>query len=131
MFRKYVRILEKYIDKHVFLFYTNHKKQNNCSENTFGGLCRRKKMRKDYKVADTRKQKAKQRILLLLITTLLITVGSIVFGSSFSAARESSEEFPKEYQYYKSITIQEGDTLWSVAQEYQTEYKSVEESMKE
>lgn len=63
------------------------------------------------------KQVAKQKMALLLATVLIITIGSIVFGTIFSAAQNQHPEAPK-YKYYKSITIEHGDTLWSIADEY-------------
>lgn len=61
---------------------------------------------------------AKRRMILLLTTVLLITVGSIVFGSIFSSAQTNAEESGIQYKYYKSIEIKKGDSLWSIAKEY-------------
>ena len=61
---------------------------------------------------------AKRRMVLLLTTILLITVGTIVFGSCFSLAQDSEAAMNQEYKYYTSIQIQEGDSLWSIAEEY-------------
>ena len=63
---------------------------------------------------------AKKRMVLLLMTVLLITIGTMVFGSCFSLAKDNSTE--PAYKYYTSITIQEGDSLWSIAEEYKTEH---------
>ena len=63
------------------------------------------------------KQVAKQKMALLLATVLLVVIGSIVFGSIFSAAKNQHPEAPR-YKYYRSITIEHGDTLWSIANEY-------------
>ena len=73
---------------------------------------------------------AKRRMILLLMTVLLITVGAMVFGSCFSLAKDNSTE--SAYKYYTSITIQEGDSLWSIAEEYRTEhYESTQEYIDE
>lgn len=76
------------------------------------------------------KQVAKQKMVLLLLTVLIITIGSIVFGSIFSSAK--GRDKGTQYKYFKSITIEQGDSLWSIAQEYCTdEYESVHEYMSE
>ena len=64
-----------------------------------------------------RKQVAKQKMILLLAVTLIITVGSIVFGTIFSSAKDPAADMPR-YKYYKSIRIEQGDSLWSIAEEY-------------
>ncbi len=73
---------------------------------------------------------AKRRMVLLLMTVLFITLGTIVFGSCFTLAKDNDTE--QEYKYYTSITIQEGDSLWSIAEEYKTEhYESTKEYVDE
>lgn len=75
---------------------------------------------------------AKRRMILLLTTVLLITIGSIVFGSIFSSAQTNAEESGIQYKYYKSIQIEKGDTLWSIAKEYRTDaYNSTQEYIDE
>ena len=64
-----------------------------------------------------RKQIAKRRMILLLAALFVITLGSIVFGTIFSKAKNPSADVP-QYKYYKSITIESGDSLWSIAEEY-------------
>ena len=61
---------------------------------------------------------ARRKMILLLTTVLLITIGSIVFGSIFSSAQSSAEESGIQYKYYNSIEIKKGDSLWSIANEY-------------
>lgn len=61
---------------------------------------------------------ARRKMILLLTTVLLITIGSIVFGSIFSSAQSNAEESGIQYKYYKSIEIKKGDSLWSIANEY-------------
>lgn len=67
-----------------------------------------------------RKQLAKRKMFFLLVAVFVITVGSIVFGSIFSSAKDSAADIP-QYKYYKSITIEQGDSLWSIAEEYCTD----------
>ena len=65
---------------------------------------------------------AKRRMLLLLTTLLLITIGKIVFGSCFSFAKDNESSANQQFKYYKSIMIEAGDSLWSIAEEYKTEH---------
>lgn len=75
---------------------------------------------------------AKRRMFLLLAMILFITIGSVIFGSIFSSAQANAEESGIEYKYYKSIVIKDGDTLWSIAKEYETDaYKSTQEYINE
>ena len=67
--------------------------------------------------ARRRKQVVKCRMVLLLATVFVITLGSIVCGSIFSSAQEESTD-AHQYKYFKSIEIQSGDSLWSIAEEY-------------
>ncbi len=66
---------------------------------------------------------AKRRMVFLLATLLLITVGTIVFGSCFSSlAQDSAAAANQEFKYYTSIQIQDGDSLWSIAEQYKSEH---------
>ena len=62
------------------------------------------------------KKVATQKIVFLLATVFMITIGSVIFGNSFSAAQ--SDENVTLYKYYKSIELEEGDSLWSIAETY-------------
>lgn len=78
-----------------------------------------------------RKQIAKRRMILLLATLFVITLGSVVFGSIFSKAKNPSADIA-QYKYYKSITIEQGDSLWSIAEEYRSDaYKDTREYVAE
>ena len=76
--------------------------------------------RKERARIKRRRQVAKRRMILLLATLFVITVGSIVCGSIFSSAKDPATDIP-QYKYYKSITIEQGDSLWSIAEEYCTD----------
>ena len=75
--------------------------------------------RKERARIKKKRQLAKRRMILLLATLFVVTVGSIVCGSIFSSAKDPATDIP-QYKYYKSITIEQGDSLWSIAQEYRT-----------
>lgn len=64
---------------------------------------------------------AKRRMILLLAAVLLITVGSVIFGSLFTNNGSRVEAHDATYTAYKSIEIESGDSLWSLAEEYMTD----------
>lgn len=68
-----------------------------------------------------------------IISLLLIIVCSCLFGSFFSSAHaESATETSPKMKYYKSIEIQQGDSLWKIAEEHMSnEYDSIYEYMNE
>ena len=87
--------------------------------------------RKDRARIKKQRQIVKRRITLLGAALIVITVGSIVCGSIFSSAKNPATDIP-QHKYYKSITIKEGDSLWSIAQEYRTDaYKDIQEYIDE
>ena len=57
-----------------------------------------------------------------IISLLLIITCSCFFGSFFSSAHDEhlSENAPR-IKYYKSIEIEEGDSLWKIAAENMTD----------
>lgn len=65
------------------------------------------------------KQVTIQKLFILLAITLLITIGSIVCGTIFSSAKTPVTD-AYEQKSYKSIMIEHGDSLWSIADEYCT-----------
>lgn len=79
-----------------------------------------------------KRQIAKRRMILLLAALFVITVCSIVCGSIFSSAKDPATDIP-QYKYYKSITIEQGDSLWSIAQEYCSDnaYQDIQEYIDE
>lgn len=67
-----------------------------------------------------KRQAVKCRMFFLLVAIFVITIGSVVFGSVFSSAKNPATDLP-QCKYYKSITIEKGDSLWSIAEEYCTD----------
>ncbi|MDO4312906.1 MAG: LysM peptidoglycan-binding domain-containing protein [Eubacteriales bacterium] len=43
---------------------------------------------------------------------------SVLSGSELVSAHGSQQEAPVDYRYYKSIKVDAGDTLWSIAERY-------------
>ena len=64
-----------------------------------------------------RRQVAKQRFALVIAAICVIILGSVVCGSIFSSAKDPQTDIP-QYKYYKSVVIEDGDSLWSIANEY-------------
>ena len=62
------------------------------------------------------------KITMVLLTVIVITAG-IVLASAFQAKGNSNSR----YKYYKSVEINHGDTLWSIAGNYITDdYSSMD-----
>lgn len=132
MFRKYVRFL-----------LTNTCSRNilkSQAEQLFGINVRFVKWGIDMKKQEIknkinkRKERAiaKRRMILLLAAVLLITVGSVIFGSIFINEGSSVEAHDATYTAYKSIEIKAGDSLWSIAEEYMLdEFDNTAEYVKE
>ena len=68
-----------------------------------------------------------------IAAVILIMSMSFGFGSFFSSAHDSGTEtsVPSEERYYKSVQIEKGDSLWSIAQQYRGSEDSVYEYMDE
>lgn len=63
-----------------------------------------------------------------IFAVILILACSFRFGSFFSSAHGNTNEEPVDYKYYKSIEIQKGDSIWSIAERYMDDkYESVNE----
>lgn len=109
----------------MFVRYTESTKRttvrNKCSVYRGDKIMNRQEIR--YRAKKRRARAlAKRRMVFLLGTLLLITVGTIVFGSCFSLAQDSEAAMNQEYKYYTSIQIKAGDSLWSIAEEYMSEH---------
>lgn len=61
-----------------------------------------------------------KKLLPLSITIILIC--STIFGTSILNVMAEEPESPMITRYYKSIMIEEGDSLWSISQTYNTDY---------
>lgn len=63
-----------------------------------------------------RQREMRKNFLLILLTVCLIITGSIALNGFNSKAKDDSVK--AMYKYYKSITVSNSDTLWSIAEEY-------------
>ena len=64
----------------------------------------------------------------VLVGMILVAACCLLFSTFFVSAHGNQTEEPVEYTYYKSIVIEEGDTLWNIAEENMTsDCQSVEE----
>ena len=64
-----------------------------------------------------RRRRELRRRILMSILTLVFAVGfSLIFFSFRAKAQSSDEEIL--YKYYKSVVVEEGDTIWGYAQQY-------------
>lgn len=61
-------------------------------------------------------QKSNIYTLIFLGIITLISISFIIFGTIRTEAAPTEER----YKYYTSVSIQKGDTLWSIAKDYQT-----------
>lgn len=72
-------------------------------------------------VTDARKQ-----LVLFFAAFFFIFAACSVFGNLIISAHGNQTEDPVNFTYYKSISIQPGDTLWDIAESYMTaDYNSV------
>ncbi|MDO4616633.1 MAG: LysM peptidoglycan-binding domain-containing protein [Lachnospiraceae bacterium] len=59
----------------------------------------------------------------------LLMIGIFAISAKTAGAQESADP---RFKYYTSITIQDGDTLWTIAEEHRTEeYDTVKAYIKE
>ena len=73
----------------------------------------------EYRIRKNRMKRQRQlrrRIGTVLLTAVLVFGSSLLFFSFRTKAQSSDEEI--FYKYYKSVTIESGDTLWDFAQQY-------------
>lgn len=66
-----------------------------------------------------RQREMRKNFLMLVMTVCLVVTCSISLNSFRSDAKDDSVK--TSYKYYKSITIDNSDTLWSIAEEYMDE----------
>ncbi|WWR14568.1 LysM peptidoglycan-binding domain-containing protein [Lachnospiraceae bacterium JLR.KK008] len=78
-----------------------------------------------------RRQKERRKNILLFIMTVCLVI-SLSFSARSMLSNAQSQSRPVEYKYYASISVQEGDTLWAIAERYMgTHYECIEDYVKE
>lgn len=78
-------------------------------------------MNKSKVLVKGHKNTLSSKLFLAVIAAIILLIGSNVFGSTSTAtAHGNTLEEPVSYKYYKSIEIQPGDTLWSIAETYRS-----------
>ncbi len=84
-----------------------------------------------YKRKLRRQRKQRRRIMSVILTLCLISICVLSYHSITSNAKSGSEEL--NLKYYTGVTVESGDTLWSIADEYidYTQYKSKNSYIKE
>jgi len=85
-----------------------------------------KQMKRKY-----RQRLVRRRITVLIASICLIAGCGVLFGSLFADAHDNSVARKPEFKYYKSITINAGDSLWDLAQEYKTDTCTTEDYIAE
>lgn len=81
-----------------------------------------------------RKKQAKKQLIRFMtaLVIIVITVCVILFTNKNVTNADENGEFVKLNKYYKTITIETGDSLWSIASEYKTgSHKTTKEYVKE
>ena len=56
----------------------------------------------------------------LMLLVLVVAFSANFFGASLLDVMAKEQSEPELHRYYKSIMIEEGDSLWSLAQTYNT-----------
>ncbi len=74
-----------------------------------------------------RRREMRKNFLLFVMTLCLIVTTSVAVGSFRSNAKNDPSK--ETYRYYKSITVSDCDTLWSIAVRYMDEmhYDSIQD----
>lgn len=79
-----------------------------------------------------RRQELLRRCCITFTAIILATGLGVFLCGSFADAHDETSAQGETHKYYKSIEITKGDTLWDIADEYQTEeYASIYEYIDE
>jgi len=77
-----------------------------------------------YKRNKRRQREIRRRCLTIIATVCLVLIGALSYHAIQSNASTGQEEI--NFKYYKNITVQYGETLWDIADDYmdQDEYRN-------
>jgi nucleoid-associated protein YgaU len=78
-----------------------------------------------YKRNLRRQQDMRKRAMILVVTFCLVLISAFSYSSIKSNAGSGDD---MKFKYYTTVTVQSGDTLWSIADDYidYSEYKNKE-----
>lgn len=77
------------------------------------------------------KEVARKKFLISVIVSVIFVVsGCIIVGNNLASSHVNAKTVNMEKKLYKSIVIESGDTLWSLAEEYGSEYVDKQEYIK-
>ncbi len=68
-----------------------------------------------------RSYRFKKRVLLAILTVIIVITGILVGSNHLTASKTRAACEYQENLCYKSVEIKEGDTLWTIADEYMCE----------
>lgn len=71
-----------------------------------------------------RKKQVRRNILLLILSTIILSSILVLFASMSIQASDMEHQQQVSYKYFKSIYIDQGDTLWSIAETNMDEHYS-------
>ena len=86
---------------------------------------------KKKKAQQKRRAKAKIGRFFTAFISIAVIVSVILFANKNQVHAVEDGNQPQMTKYYKSIVIQPGDTLWSIATEYKTSSVSTKEYVEE
>jgi len=73
-----------------------------------------------------RRGKTKNTNLILLMLLFIIVANGVILTGFLSNAKSTSKTEDQKYKYYTSIQLEEGDSLWAIAEQYMTlEYDDI------
>lgn len=84
-----------------------------------------------YKRRLRKQREIRRKCMMLVMTICLVIVGAVSYHSISSSASTGSDEI--NFKYYTSITVEYGETLWDIADEYidYNEYKDKDDYIAE
>lgn len=84
-----------------------------------------------YKRMQRRKREFRRKVISVLATVCLIAACAVSYRALVSSANSGTEELT--FKYYTGVTVQQSDTLWSIADRYidYTQYKNKQEYIRE
>ena len=68
-----------------------------------------------------------EKLIFFVATMIIALILSIIAGRKLVSAHDDRKNEPVNFTYYKSIEVQEGDTLWNIASAYADEGTYIKE----